>query len=163
VGVFKREEPSSEPVRPAVPKKASSPKKGKSKSTTRSTQLVARRSSSKVSGPASVFLSSAASAVAYSTPRSLTAAAVQIKINDKGEFEQFRQRRAAGSSAWQSEAWEYYDAIGEVKYAFNLVASVVSRIRIYAAVVENASESPTSVRNARIIDPRLAAAAERAL
>ena len=163
MGVFKREEPSSEPVRPAVPKKASSPKKGKSKSTTRSTQLVARRSSSKVSGPASVFLSSPMSSVAYSTPRSLTAAAVQIKINDKGEFEQFRQRRAAGSSAWQSEAWEYYDAIGEVKYAFNLVASVVSRIRIYAAVVENASEAPTSVRNARIIDPRLAAAAERAL
>ena len=163
MGVFKREEPSSEPVRPAVPKKASSPKKGKSKSTTRSTQLVARRSSSKVSGPASVFLSSPASPVAYSTPRSLTAAAVQIKINDKGEFEQFRQRRSAGSSAWQAEAWEYYDAIGEVKYAFNLVASVVSRIRIYAAVVENASEAPTSVRNARIIDPRLAAAAERAL
>ena len=107
MGVFKREEPSSEPVRPAVPKKASSPKKGKSKSTTRSTQLVARRSSSKVSGPASVFLSSPASSVAYSSPRSLTAAAVQIKINDKGEFEQFRQRRSAGSSAWQAEAWEY--------------------------------------------------------
>ena len=99
----------------------------------------------------------------YSTPRTLTAAAAQIKINDKGEFEQFRIRRSAGSSAWQAEAWEYYDAIGEIKYAFNLVASVVSRIRIYAAVVDDPSETPISVRQSELIDDRLAAASERAL
>jgi hypothetical protein len=76
-----------------------------------------------------IFTSNQAQAVVYSTPRALTAAAAQLKVNDKGEYEQFRVRRAAASSAWQAEAWEYYDAIGEVKYAFNLVASVVSRIR----------------------------------
>lgn len=86
-----------------------------------------------------------------------------MKINDKGEAEQFRQRRTASSSAWQGEAWEYYDAIGEVKYAFNLVASVVSRIRIYPAVIENQAETPVPVRNSTTVDQRLAAAAERAL
>jgi hypothetical protein len=110
----------------------------------------------------SVFTTNAQPA-SYSTPRTLTAAAAQIKINDKGEFEQFRIRRSAGSSAWQAEAWEYYDAIGEIKYAFNLVASVVSRIRIYAAIVDDPSETPISVRQSELIDERLASAAERAL
>jgi len=101
--------------------------------------------------------------VAYSYPRSLTAAAVQININDKGEAERFRQRRVSSSSSWQAEAWEYYDAIGEIKYAFNLVASVISRIRLYASVVQDPAEAPIPIRNSDTIDPRLASAAERAL
>jgi hypothetical protein len=104
-----------------------------------------------------------AQAVPYTAPRALTAAAVQLQINDKGEVEKFKQRRAGGSSDWQSEAWEYYDAIGEIKYAFNLVASVVSRVRLYAAVVDNPAETPIAARSSDVIDPRLAAAAERAL
>ena len=104
-----------------------------------------------------------AQSLPYSAPRPITAAAVQIAINDKGEVERFKQRRTGGSSDWQSEAWEYYDAIGEVKYAFNLVASVVSRIRLYAAAVDNPAESPVPVNNSDVVDQRLAAAAERAL
>ena len=99
----------------------------------------------------------------YNQPRPLTAAAVQIKMNDKGEALHFKNRRQAASTAWQAEAWEYYDAIGEVKYAFNLVASVVSRIRLYAAIVEDPAEAPITVRNSKVIDKDLAAAAERAL
>ena len=99
----------------------------------------------------------------YSAPRALTAAAIQLQINDKGEVEKFKQRRSGGSSDWQSEAWEYYDAIGEIKYAFNLVASVVSRIRLFVAAVDNPAETPSPARNSDVIDPRLAAAAERAL
>ena len=117
--------------------------------------------------PVSAFLASAAVQPAkpavYTAPRTLTAAAAQVKINDKGEFDQFRMRRAAASSAWQAEAWEYYDAIGEIKYAFNLVSSVISRIRMYAAVVEDPSEAPAPVTRSEKVDPRLAAAAERAL
>ena len=99
----------------------------------------------------------------YSAPRPLTAAAAQIKVNDKGEFEQFRNRRNSTSSSWQSEAWEYYDAIGEIKYAFNLVASVVSRIRLYPAVVNDTSQAPQPLSKAEGVDPALASAAERAL
>jgi len=99
----------------------------------------------------------------YSAPRGLTAAAAQIRLNDKGEAEQFKARRATAVSAWQNEAWEYYDAIGEIKYAFNLVSSVVSRIRLYVAVVENPAQTPVAVRSAASVDGRLAGAAERAL
>ena len=114
----------------------------------------------------SVFLKpvpNAASPAAYNTPRALTAAAAQLKIGDKSEAEQFKNRRSAASSAWQSEAWEYYDAIGEIKYAFNLVASVVSRIRLYPAVVSNPAESPSPIRNVEAFDQRIVAASERAL
>ena len=145
---------------PDQPTPPSQPKRKRTKSTfSRSTQIIQAPKPSTIS---SVFTNTAQSA-SYSTPRTLTAAAAQIKVNDKGEFEQFRIRRSAGSSAWQAEAWEYYDAIGEIKYAFNLVASVVSRIRIYAAVIDDPSETPISVRQSELVDDRLGAAAERAL
>jgi hypothetical protein len=113
----------------------------------------------------SVFLSEQgrATSAAFSVFRPLIAAAVQVPLNDKGEADRFKNRRIAQSSSWQTEAWEYYDAIGEVKYAFNLVASVVSRIRLYAAIVQDPSEAPKPVRQVANLDPDLAQAAERAL
>ena len=99
----------------------------------------------------------------FNQPRPMTAAAAQVKLDDKTEAEYFKARRQSASTAWQTEAWEYYDAIGEIKYAFNLVASVVSRIRLYAAVVDSPAEAPSPVRDSETVDPRLAAAAERAL
>jgi len=154
VGVFKKEEPKNEAPKP----KQNNRPRAKA-STSRSTQYVApvRNNTNQ-----SVFFNSPAP-VSYNYPRSLTAAASQVKVNDKGEFEQFKNRRAATSSAWQAEAWEYYDAIGEIKYAFNLVASVVSRIRIFAAAVDDPSQAPVPASESRIIEGRLAAAAERAL
>jgi hypothetical protein len=99
----------------------------------------------------------------YNTPRPLTAAASRINVSNKGEAEAFRKRRTSSASSWQSEAWEYYDAIGEIKYAFNLASQVISRIRLFAAVTEDVSEAPISVSSASKVDDRLAAAAERAL
>ncbi len=113
--------------------------------------------------PTSVNGYNAQNLAPFNTARGLTAAAVQVRLNDKGEAEQFKARRAAGSANWQSEAWEYYDAIGEIKYAFNLVASVVSRIRLYAAVVHSPAESPVPVGESATVSHRLADAAQRAL
>ena len=104
-----------------------------------------------------------AEAVAFNAPRPLTAAAAQLKMNDVNEAEQFKARRRSAAGSWQTEAWEYYDAIGEVKYAFNLVASVVSRIRLYAAVVDDPAEAPIPIDKSASVDPDLASAAQRAL
>jgi hypothetical protein len=93
----------------------------------------------------------------------MTAAAAQVNLQDKGEAELFKARRQSASTSWQSEAWEYYDSIGEIKYAFNLVASVVSRIRLYAAAINNPNEAPAPIDDVPKVDERLAAAAERAL
>jgi hypothetical protein len=161
MSVFKKEEPAVESATPAT-----TPKPRKKRSTNRSTQVIInQKPASKPSGISSIFTSNSNSPkpLSYNTPRSLTAAAAQVRMNDKGEFEQFKSRRSASSSSWQAEAWEYYDAIGEIKYAFNLVASVVSRIRIFAASIDDASQTPVSVHESRIIDAGLASAAERAL
>lgn len=104
-----------------------------------------------------------AQSASYSTPRPITAAATRLKLDDKTEADLFKLRRSSATARWQSEAWEYYDAIGEIKYAFTLVASVVSRIRLYAATVEDPAETPISVRNSDKLDPEFADAAERAL
>jgi len=150
MGVFKREEPAQEPVAP----KASAKKSSKGKPF----------GSSRLPQPAGAsFFFNAPTPVPFNSPRALTAAASQVKMNDKAEFEQFKARRSASSSAWQSEAWEYYDAIGEIKYAFNLVASVVSRIRIFAAAIDDPSQSPVAASESSSIDQSLASAAERAL
>ena len=99
----------------------------------------------------------------FNTPRPLTAAAAQVKLDDKTEAELFKARRQSASGAWQTEAWEYYDSIGEIKYAFNLVASVVSRIRLYSAAIDNPNEAPSPIDDVEKIDPKLASAAKRAL
>lgn len=154
MGIFNKEE---QPV--ASASKAPTPRRKSTsgRSMSRSTQIVS------APAPQPGLFYNTPSSVAYNSPRSLTAAAAQVKTNDKGEFEQFKSRRSASSSAWQAEAWEYYDAIGEIKYAFNLVASVVSRIRIFAAAVDDPSQAPVAVDESRIVDPNLASAAQRAL
>ena len=149
MGIFRREDQSSSNPKPSQGIRASAPKSSS-----------APASSTPVFLPANV---NAASPVAYNAPRPITAAATQVKMGDRAEADMFKQRRNAGSSMWQSEAWEYYDAIGEIKYAFNLVASVVSRIRLYPAVVSDPSEAPSPIRNVEEYDQRLVAAAERAI
>ena len=101
--------------------------------------------------------------VAYNAIRPLTAAAVRVNLKDTGEAELFRQRQGSQMTAIQSAAWEYYDAISEIKYAFNLVASVISRIRLYVAVVEDPAEAPVPLSLSDVVDPDLADAARRVL
>jgi hypothetical protein len=86
-----------------------------------------------------------------------------MNLNDKSEAEKFKGRRQSAAFSWQQEAWEYYDAIGEIKYAFNLVASVVSRIRLYPALVEDPSHAPSALSQTDKVDPTLSAAAARAI
>jgi hypothetical protein len=104
-----------------------------------------------------------AESASFSQPRPLTAAAAQVILNDKSEAEKFKGRRQSAAFSWQQEAWEYYDAIGEVKYAFNLVASVVSRIRLYPAFIEDPSHAPAPIDRTEMIDAGLAEAAKRAI
>ena len=146
MGIFKKESAKSKETRPNV--RASAPK-----------------NATRVAPGVSIdsFGIVYAEPQAFSTPRPLTAAAAQINLQDKGEAELLKARRNSASTSWQSEAWEYYDSIGEIKYAFNLVASVVSRIRLYSAAINNPEEAPAPIDAVEKVDPRLAAAAQRAL
>ncbi|UDL16351.1 portal protein [Microbacterium phage Zooman] len=101
--------------------------------------------------------------VAYNSSRGMTAAAARVNLKDKTEAEMFRLAQGGQIVAVQQAAWEYYDAISEVKYAFQLVASVVSRIRLYVAVVEDPAESPIPLSASETVDQELADAARRML
>lgn len=50
--------------------------------------------------------------------------------------------RLRQSQGWQKLAWRHYDAIGEVKYAFNYFANALSRVRFYAAYSPDDRDGP---------------------
>ena len=76
------------------------------------------------------------------SPRPLTAAAQKIDLKDKSSLVQLRNRQAY--TEWQKDAWGYYDAIGEIKYALNIAASILSRLRLYPAVNMDPDSAPSS-------------------
>jgi hypothetical protein len=78
--------------------------------------------------------------------RSITASAERINVDKE------RGQVALGQrvyTQWQRESWEYYDAIGEIKYAFQMVAATFSRLRIAAAVVLDPIEAPATAASIR--------------
>lgn len=103
----------------------------------------------------------AAKPVPYNHLRAITGSAQRLMLGNKDETDALKKRR--GADSWQTDAWEYFDAIGEIKYAANLIGSVMSRVRIFPAVVVNPDEPPSHVTDVADIDARLKVAAERAL
>jgi hypothetical protein len=81
----------------------------------------------------------------FTAVRTMTASARRVNLDDPAAIELLA--RARTGNEWQSEAWEYYDAIGEIKYAFTLVANVMSRVRLYPARVDDPAEAPTALDN----------------
>lgn len=76
----------------------------------------------------------------YSVSRGMTAAASPINLSDSRQLQALARRRA--NDQWQQEAWEYFDVIGEIKYAFTLVSNVLSRIRLFAGELTDPSQAP---------------------
>lgn len=74
--------------------------------------------------------------VPYSQPRAMSGSAEVINLKSRRGLERQQTQR------WQTAAWDYYDKIGELKYAFNLISQIVSRTMLYAAVIEDTSEVP---------------------
>jgi hypothetical protein len=103
-----------------------------------------------------------AEALPFNAPRPLVAAAARMKITDRGELEQLKKRKGA-TSAWQSEAWEYYDSIGEIKYAFMLVAALMSRMRLHVAYVAEPSDPPSTLSDVPALDEDVVALAHNQL
>lgn len=79
----------------------------------------------------------------YNAPRPLTASAARINLQDKREIDAIAQRRM--TDKWQEEAWDYYDMIGELKFAATIISNALSRINIYAAYVTDSSSIPARI------------------
>lgn len=77
----------------------------------------------------------------FTTHRSMTAAAALVDISTAEGKSSYARRRTA-AQGWQDEAWLYFDAIGEISYAFTVVANALSRVRLYTAHVVDPSAQP---------------------
>lgn len=82
-----------------------------------------------------------AKAAAYNADRTITAAAERVKLGSGVVVNRPYQ-------TWQAEAWNGYERVGEVWYGFNLVANVLSRVRVYAAAIGGADEAPIEAEQA---------------
>jgi hypothetical protein len=96
--------------------------------------------------------------LAFNAPRVLTASAARLDMKNKKEVDALNRRRQ--SEKWQTEAWEYYDLIGEIKYAANLVASIMSRVNLYVGYVEQTSSAPTVITDVKKLDEDFAQQSE---
>jgi hypothetical protein len=81
----------------------------------------------------------------FNAPRPLQASAQRVKLNDANDVEQIRRRRS--EQQWQRRAWEYFDVIAEIKYAFGLLGNVTGRARLYPAYIVDPHQPPVQLHN----------------
>lgn len=65
-------------------------------------------------------------------PRAVLAAAMPLEGREGKQAWQ----NSTGDASWQKTAWYYYDAVGELRFAFNWLANAVSRATLYAAELD---------------------------
>jgi hypothetical protein len=60
----------------------------------------------------------------------LVASAAHIPLDDRKAVESVRRRH----QAWQTEAWDYFDEVGEIGYTTTYIANLMSKLRLYPAI-----------------------------
>lgn len=88
-------------------------------------------------------------------PRAVVAAAMPLEGNAGRQA----WNASSGDTAWQSRAWYYYDAVGELRFAFNWLANALSRAVLFAAETDPETGQTTGPTE----DPRAQAAARQVL
>lgn len=78
----------------------------------------------------------------YNADRPLVASARKIDLKSQTDLSALVDQPY---TEWQNDAWDYFDAIGEIKFALRMASAVMSRIRLYAAVVVEEDAPPVSV------------------
>lgn len=100
-------------------------------------------------------------AKAYNAPRPIISSAARINLSSKTDIELVTQQRK--NSKWQEDAWEYYDLVGEIKFAANLLANNASRVRLYPAFIVDKDAIPSIIDDVEGLDPELITKANEAL
>jgi hypothetical protein len=86
----------------------------------------------------------------YSQRRGMTASAQRMNLRSQAELQDHATRTQR--QQWQAIAWEHFDRIGEINFAYGLVASVMSRIRLYPAVIVDPDAPPVALTDAATIE-----------
>jgi hypothetical protein len=94
-----------------------------------------------------------AEAVAFNHPRPMTAASEVIDVSKRASIR--------GTQAWQRSAYDYYDQVGELKFAFGLISQVVARALLYVAIIEDSAEVPIDTQSfLKTLPPEVVGAAD---
>lgn len=88
-------------------------------------------------------------------PRAVVAAAMPLE----GPAGKQAWNASSSDTAWQERAWYYYDAVGELRFAFNWLANALSRAVLFAAETDPETGQTTGPTE----DPRAQAAARQVL
>lgn len=80
---------------------------------------------------------------AYDTFRPLTASAAQIKLNSPIDIN--KAKDISKQSDWQKYAWEYFDLIGQIHFSASIVSSLMSRLRLFPAYIEDDTDIPSHI------------------
>lgn len=68
----------------------------------------------------------------------------KVRMDNPKHLDKFADSRKR--SSWQSDAWDFYDMIGELKFASNLIANVLSRVNLYVGYVSDTARVPEHIR-----------------
>ena len=77
-------------------------------------------------------------------PNAITAAAAPVTSP--------RSELIRTPDAWQNEAWQFYDDLGEFRYAADWNAAMLSRVRLYAARLEPGADEPVRQDTGTAVD-----------
>lgn len=69
------------------------------------------------------------------------ASAARINLNDKRSIASAKRRR----QQWQTEAWDYYDEVGELGYTVSYMANLCSKLRLFPATRPDSTRPPIPV------------------
>lgn len=93
----------------------------------------------------------APTAAPYNRRRGVVASAARIDLRDRNATQE-AATQSAQAAQWQADAWRVFDAIGEIKFAYGLVASVMSRLRIHPAYLPDPESVPIPLVDAAEIE-----------
>lgn len=79
----------------------------------------------------------------HNAPRSLAASGKRLYLNDQKTFQVTADRKKRTS--WQSDAWDGYDLVGEIRFGANLIANTISRVNIFVGFVDDTARVPHNI------------------
>lgn len=97
------------------------------------------------------LLGRAAEPAPYNKPRGVVASAQRLNLRDREDMADINNQ-ANLAQAWQQAAWTAFDKVGEIKFAYGLVANLVSRLRLYPAYVVDPESPPVPLTDAASIE-----------
>jgi len=77
-------------------------------------------------------------------PNAITAAAAPVTSP--------RTELIRNTDTWQQEAWQFYNDLGELRYAVEWISAMLSRVRVYAAKIEPGEDEPVRATAGAAVD-----------